>query len=934
MVKEIGITEIPYRVLLVEDNPGDARLIDEYLLAETEQGRQYELITANRLSAGIDQLARGRIDVILLDLGLPDSSGYDTFADVQERAPETPVVILSGLGDTDLAKRTVESGAQDYLLKENVNQAVLVRALTYAVERQRLRRRLQENEERLRTIVNSVSDGILLVDGRGIIHFANPAAADLFDRAAEKLAGKPLGLPLPDKGSIEVEIEATSGKVRHAIMQARETAWQGRKLYTVSLHDVTENKALERRLQQINRARMLMSESNRALARAKDEEHLLAAVCRLAVEIGGYRLAWVGLANDDAGKTVTPVAQFGLEGYVEQLDLTWADTEHGRGPTGTAIRTRQPAIAQDIPRDPAFRPWREAALKHGFASSIALPLVSQDRCFGAFCLYAEEADAFSAEEVTLLSELGKELAFGMTTLRAQAEKQQAEEALQQREEHFRALIEKSLDIIAVLDGKGALLYGSPSIQQMLGYDPGSLIGKGIFSLVHPEDVQELRRGLEALAATPGRTLAVEFRLCHADGSWRIIEASSKNLLDDPVVAGIVINARDLTEERRRQEYLQAQERLMTVGQLAAGIAHDFNNIMATIALLSGTLERDPDHPTRQSYSRTISEQARHAGNLIGQILDFSRRSIMTRRQLDLLPFVKEVARLLRRTLPESIEVDVTAAQRPYLVTADPTHLQQVLMNLAVNARDAMPDGGVLQIGLAALHLGPRDRPPLPEMAPGQWIMLGVSDSGHGIPAEAMPHLFEPFFTTKEPGRGTGLGLAQVYGIVKQLHGEIEVISKVGQGSTFLIYLPASVAPSEKEAGRNDTAPTAGRGELILVAEDNRATREAICDVLTGLGYSVVDAANGEEALHLFTEHAGEIALIVSDLVMPIMGGTELHARLREVDPSVKMVLMTGYPLEDGDKELLYEGVVAWVQKPFNISKLATLVDDALGKMHP
>ena len=257
----------------------------------------------------------------------------------------------------------------------------------------------------------------------------------------------------------------------------------------------------------------------------------------------------------------------------------------------------------------------------------------------------------------------------------------------------------------------------------------------------------------------------------------------------------VLTLREVTEERDVQSRIQMQERLATVGQMAAGIAHDFNNIMAAILVYTDLMRSDAEMPaTACNQLGIIQQQVQRASSLIRQILDFSRRSVMEQSSLDLLPFIKELDKMLRRVLPETISLRLLYQPGAYVVSADPTRLQQALMNLAVNGRDAMPEGGKLLFELDRLELLPGETPPVAEMQPGKWIRICVADTGVGIPSEVLAHIFEPFYTTKPVGQGTGLGLAQVYGIIKQHDGYIDVQSQLGRGASFNIYLPAQEAP--------------------------------------------------------------------------------------------------------------------------------------------
>ncbi|MFZ0548771.1 MAG: ATP-binding protein, partial [Candidatus Promineifilaceae bacterium] len=335
-------------------------------------------------------------------------------------------------------------------------------------------------------------------------------------------------------------------------------------------------------------------------------------------------------------------------------------------------------------------------------------------------------------------------------------------------------------------------------------------------------------------------------------------------------------SREMAERIQIEQQVQRQERLAVVGQLAAGIAHDFNNVMAVIVLYSQLLSVSPNLTNRERKQiQTIFEEGKRAAALTSQILDFGRQSVLERQSLNLLPFLKEFVKLLRRTLPESIEINLTYEEEDYFVTADPTRLQQALMNLALNSRDAMPKGGRIHIKLTHLDFQSGEQKPIPDPPAGEWVKIIVADNGNGIPPADQDHLFEPFFTTKEPGKGTGLGLAQVYGIVKQHNGFIGVESDPGWGTVFTITLPVGRdGESTGQVAATDTA-IGGNGELILVVEDNSATRFALMAALEFLNYTVKGVENGVEALVLLRRHRSEIVLVLSDVVMPKMGGIAL-----------------------------------------------------------
>jgi two-component system cell cycle sensor histidine kinase/response regulator CckA len=439
------------------------------------------------------------------------------------------------------------------------------------------------------------------------------------------------------------------------------------------------------------------------------------------------------------------------------------------------------------------------------------------------------------------------------------------------------------------------------------------------------------RPLDELLTSPPKGLWHEVA---TDG--RNFQVLARSIEAGAAPSGWLLVIRDVTQQREVERRIHQQERLAAVGQLAAGIAHDFNNIMATIVLYAQTtawMEGLPN--TARERMETINQQAKHASNLIQQILDFSRRAVLERRPLDLAPLLKEHVKLLERTLLENIEIELDYEPgehaAPLIVNADPARMQQMVTNLALNARDAMPEGGILRIGLERIAVKPGESPLLPEMEPGEWVQMTVSDTGTGISSDVLPHIFEPFFTTKERGRGSGLGLAQVYGIVAQHEGRIDVETQVGKGTTITVYLPLRPSePSTAVSLRELPVTSMGRGETVLVVEDDTNVRKALVDSLEMLNYRALQAVNGQEALTTLEELGDEIGLVLSDVVMPRMGGVALFHALRERGLGVPVVLLTGHPLEKEMEDLRLQGLADWLPKPPGLERLAEVVARALG----
>ena len=508
------------------------------------------------------------------------------------------------------------------------------------------------------------------------------------------------------------------------------------------------------------------------------------------------------------------------------------------------------------------------------------------------------------------------------------------EQLREREEYFRALIEQTHDIIAVLDGDAALKYASPSVGPVLGYTPEELLGRSILDLVHPEDAEAMVRAFAEGVATGQGGRGLELRLRRKDGGYRIIEAIGRYLLNDPVVGGVVINARDVTDRRLLERQLVQSQKMEAVGRLAGGVAHDFNNVLTAILgytglLLDGLPALSPLRPDLDE----IRNAANRATGLTRQLLAFSRKQALETRVLDLNDLVKEMDRLLRRLLGEDVDVVTTLAPGVGQVRADAGQLEQVVVNLAVNARDAMPEGGKLTIETQNVELDQSYAEGHLPVTPGRYVMLAVSDTGIGMSAETMSHVFEPFFTTKEAGKGTGLGLATVYGIVKQSGGSVWCYSEPGQGTTFKVYLPRVDAPVDRVEPSAPAGPRHGT-ETILLVEDETELRNMTRRLLEKHGYTFLEAATSEAALGIARLHPGPIHLLLTDVVLPGESGRRLADELLVRRSELRALFMSGYTEEAIVHRGVLEANTAFIHKPFTGDGLAAKVRQVLDARGP
>jgi len=552
----------------------------------------------------------------------------------------------------------------------------------------------------------------------------------------------------------------------------------------------------------------------------------------------------------------------------------------------------------------------------GVCSVVCEPMVLHDNPLGSLLLFSRQPDAFNEEHIDIASELAGLLSVALheSRLRHDAELERG---------RFESIVEHLPEAVFVLDDSGCIQFCNPAAEKQIPL------------------LADARTG-DLLDSVAGMPLADLF-LTPPEGGWHFLktEVDQKTYHFEAVARyfeprgpqqGSIVVIRDVTNEREVQQRVQGQERLAAVGQLAAGIAHDFNNVLQSIMMAGEILMDDPDVPEEHEDTvTTVVEQTKRGANLVRQILDFSRKSVRTREALDLAELLKEMMRLLKRTIREDIRVrfEIDSATEDFIVLADPTQIQQAVTNLVLNAQDAMPGKGELSISLAVTEFKEDQRPLLPGLVGGPWVEVRVSDTGSGIPLDVQKHIFEPFFTTKSPGRGTGLGLAQVYGIVKQNEGFIDFITTPGKGTTFrLFFLKISDITMPGRVMEETNIPK-GNGELILVVEDAAPLLRVVSHALSSYGYRVVATDQVNEAVDICRRLGNDVDLVLSDVVMPEKSGPELLATIRPLCPHAKFILMSGYGRDESNSGVPSHTLSDWLEKPFSVNELVEKVSGAL-----
>ncbi|MDO8298465.1 PAS domain-containing protein [Lacisediminimonas sp.] len=692
-----------------------------------------------------------------------------------------------------------------------------------------------------------------------------------------------------------------------------------------TVQDITGQKLVEASLANSRRTQTLLSRCNEALIRSESEGDLLARVCQIAVELGEFRLAWIGYASDDPEKLVVPQAQAGEGiGYLAKARITWAeDDPDGRGPAGRIIRGGQTIVVPDMERDTSFAPWLQAALRQGFRGVVGLPLKDSHKTFGLLVLYMPKARVPPEEEIKLLEELAENLAFGIGTFRARKERQIAYSLMREQA----SLLDRARDAILVRDPAHRVTYWNAGAERLYGWSRAEVLGRSVGEFLYRDTL--VFDATMALLEQEGEWTGQLAQL-HRDGSELIVESRWTLLRDDAgqPLSVLVINT-DITERLALEERLRQSQRLESIGQLTGGVAHDFNNLLTVILgnaeLLTAQSAPDSD---QRAAAHLILEAAQRGADLTQRLLAFARKQALDPKTTDVNRLVANLERMLKRTLGEHIEIEIVAGTASWPALVDPVQLENALLNLCLNARDAMPKGGRLTIETCNAYIDDDYAKRHAEVRAGQYVMLTVSDTGTGIAPAHLARVFEPFFTTKEKGKGTGLGLAMVYGFVKQTGGHASIYSEPGHGTTVKLYLPPVVGPAPVTALSGGNEQMTGGSETILMVEDDEFVRRYAQGELRNLGYTVLAAENGMQALELLRAHVG-IDLLFTDVVMPGMGGRELADQARQLRPGLRVLYTSGYT----ENAIVHNGRldpgVLLLTKPYRRIELANKIREAL-----
>lgn len=805
------------KVLLVEDDEDDF-ILTRGLFSEMK-GRRCQLDWFKSYALGLEAMVRNQHDVCLLDYRLGAKDGIELLREAVEKGCQSPIILLTGLGEHKVDVEAMKAGAADYLVKADLSADSLERSIRYALERKRA------------------------------------AAVAAFEQANLAAFGADVGLALTQR-------ESLSG----VLYRCAESMVRYLSVYLAQI--------------------WILEPGDNML-------HLRASA---------------GAIND-IGSSANPLTRL-----TPSKDIT------GDG---------KPTLVNKVKGEPCI-PCPDWVQREGIVAYAAYPMMLENRLIGLMSIFSH-----SPLSPAILQEMGS-VAYGIALT---VEHKRSEEALDASEVKYRTVVDTLKDVVFQVDQFGHWTSLNPAWKEITGFDAQEVLGTLFVEYIHHDDRQKNSHVFLQLMERKLDYCRYETRFLTKDGKTRWVDVYAQLTMNpDGSILGASGSLTDITERKQSQEEMQKLEaqfrhaqKLESVGQLAAGVAHDFNNILTVIQGYSDLLyARCDGDATMTGPLKQISDASRRASALTKQLLMFSRKQVLQPKVLDLNAVLRNLSNMISRCLGEDIVMRNEYGDGLPALEADAGMLEQIVMNLAVNSRDAMPKGGQLLIKTSVVQIDSAYVLRQPEARVGKTVCLQVTDTGTGMEKKTMEKIFEPFFSTKEVGKGTGLGLATVYGIVKQHQGWIEVTSEVGVGTTFKIFLPASektIAPVAEAT--QPTKVAKGRSETILLVEDEVTLRMWVKEILENFHYRIVEAANGVEALKVWDDENGKIDLLVTDMVMPEgLTGGDLARQLKKRQPGLKVIYTSGYSGEIMNNDAnLPKG--PFLSKPYPAPELAKLVRECL-----
>ncbi len=932
----------PLRVLHLEDNRNYSALVSAKLAAE---GFAAEVVCVETREDFQTALENERFDLVIADYFLPAYDGLAALKLAQEKLPGTPILLVSGTIGEEAAVASLKAGATDYVLKHWPERLVpaVRRALKEAEERKsrlRMETALVRREKHFRVLSTL---GLKLSSA-----ISAEEAAKVIVETADELFGWDactLNLYSPDEDKIypvlsidtirgqKLEIPSTEID-QHPTTRTRRILTQGAELVLreeplaispdgVGIGDKGRPSASLMFVPIRNRTRVIGILSIQSYKLKAYDEEDLTALQTLADYCGGalerIRVEQALRESERRFRQLfedSPDAVFVEDTNGRVLDANMAAAKlHGT--------TREELLGKSI--SDLVPPDKKAEVLQQFQKLVHGELRQTE----GVSLTADGREIPVEVRTSRIQYSGKQAL--LLHVRNISERKQAEEALKGSEMRFHSVWENSVDGMRLTDEDGIIIAVNQAFCNLAGMKREELEGKP-FTVTYADG--ENLEGKLAIYRQRFRQRTIEKRIERKLTFWsgKTVDLEGANSFvesrgQQTLLLGLF---RDITEQKRLEDQLRQSQKMDAIGQLAGGVAHDFNNILTVIQGHASLLcMSEAATGALRTSAEQICQAAERAAGLTRQLLTFSRRQMIQLKQLDLNTVVSNMTKMLGRILGEDIELQCNYATNPPLVHADIGMMEQVLLNLAVNSRDAMPSGGQLIVRILVLEIGVKEGRAHPEGRAGRFVCLSITDTGCGIDSKTLPHVFEPFFTTKPVGKGTGLGLATVYGIIKQHQGWVEVESQIGRGTTFSVFMPHDGAAA---GAREETSLETARGgtETILVVEDEPPVRELVCRVLKECGYGVLQAGTGAEALKVWSNHQDEIDLLLTDIVMPDgMTGRDLAGKVQAERPGLKAIFTSGYSADIIGKDFVVQEGLNFLQKPYVPQKLIRVVRKCL-----
>lgn len=899
---------VTYRFLHLEDDPEDAEIVGNLL---DEAGIRHKTLVVTSREEFENAVERTEFDLILSDFSLPSFNGNEALAIVRGKRHRTPFIFVSGTIGEDVAIESLVQGATDYVLKTKLTRLVpaVRRALREGEEakkladledkRQQAIHDLQASEARFRGLLESAPDAVIVSNARGEITFANPGAERVFSYAREELIGQSINVLVPERYRKMHET---------LVVQFKDNP------HPRSLSSGVELFGLRKDGSEFPADIMLSPLKT-------DDEVTVLAMIR---DTTAAKEAESALRNSE--ERFRHIYEFSPVGIIS-FD-----------PEGRFLRCNPAALKILGYTEAELSTIEFNELSHPEDMDIGLDAYEELKAgrrevisFEKRYLRKDRRIIWTRRNISAVRDDEGKLLSTVSIIEDITQRKEAEEALRRSEDEYRSLVEGVQDAIFSLSVNAVIQSLNPAFEVITGWKSDEWIGKSFTDLLHPEDRGKAVSSFRRLTRGDAVRVAV-FRIAKKEGGYLTLEFNTTLQMRDGRGIGILGVARDVTEQRMLEERLRQSQKLESIGTLAGGIAHDFNNILGIIVGYAGLMRKYFETEPRVVRNIDAIEVAAKRGiGLVRQLLTFARKEERVTQSVDVNDVAADTFRLIRETFPKAISMRLALSHDRLITVGDPTELHQAILNLCVNARDAMmsrsdgrPAGGSLEIA-TTLVKGSVVKQKFPKAEYDEYIELKVSDTGSGMDDATLARIFEPFFTTKEREKGTGLGLATVYGIVEGHEGFIDVRTKVGEGTTFDVLFPSrfarDVAVTEADI-EEEGIP--GGNETILIVEDEVGLREFLEEVLQEKGYKVLSASEGQRAIALFLGNH-DIRLVLSDIGLPNVSGIDLLQAVKKSDPQVKVILASGFIEEEEKERARSSGINAFLQKPYRLNEVLRLV---------